>query len=138
MSVRLSLAHVLNCWDKTPYLLGAGVRRIGTDCIGFVCGVLSELRGERDRPEFRICAENLKASDLKRLLKHYPCKQATDIEPGDVILVALSESVSHVILAGPSGGFWEAIPNMGVVRTGADSKLVRAVYRPLGKGDWSC
>lgn len=141
-------------WKGTPHMDGQCMKGRGVDCVHFVAAVLDELEGTTtlvpkkakltgvfSREEsMKVCRAIARAHDHTTL--HHP--KATDIMPGDVLVVAAEpngSSPGHVMIAGvEDGSAWHVTSGSGVSMTGIGGywKDVLMVWRPTNKEQWKC
>jgi hypothetical protein len=146
----LALEEILWSWDGTPYMVGQQQKKIGVDCVRFVCGVVDELRA-RQTPIQTLPNDgathnrNGAVSVMHALLNLFqPCSAVEDetVEPGDVMVWApRNGGPGHATIAGcRSQELWEA-GSVAVHRT-SPTALERSgmtfvrTFRPADKADW--
>ena len=145
--VQQRVRRVLAAWEGTPYAMGQGTRRVATDCVGFVCGALSDLYRRRI-PREHIAEDaalhrpEISKQAMRTMLEQFPSRrilaasERIEVEPGDVVVVG-QNAPEHALIVGASAGLWECLRRGGVRRTGlTPDRPIVAVYRPLLKESW--
>jgi hypothetical protein len=121
---------------------GQRAKGIGTDCVGFVVSVVTELSGQTFKKPplsnaFKVRSSSMKA--FRQYLKAFPADviEGEDIEPGDVVLAGYADQpMKHAYIAG-NKSLWHCGTSC-VTRTGFDlsGMFVSKILRCKNKGGW--
>lgn len=142
-TLRDRLDAVLCSWEGTPRMAGQRAKNIGTDCAGFIAGIMEEMVGGRlDSPPlldaFQVRCTAEKA--FRKYLGAFPADvlDGDVVEPGDVLLVGRrGMGMEHVLFAGNTY-LWHC-NHVGVAKTGGTLQggmSVKKILRYRDKGDW--
>ena len=146
------LFKILYSWKGTPYMRGQQVKKVGVDCVRFVCGVLDELYNRpfeaiKDLPA-DSCMENPEGAVkvMLNILRRYDhvkidLDEGVFVEPGDIVLVGTFRGPGHAMIVGPNQNqLWHCNGKQVVtsppVFTGKGMDNLFAVFRP-SKDNWS-
>lgn len=145
--------QVCKPWKGTPHSYGSQAKGFGVDCMRFVDAALSELAGikpggdglERIAPNASLHEPGVAARAISYLRHRHPADdvtgiKATEVEPGDVLVMKNGPHPGHVAIAGSlEGGVWHVTKEAGVVMSGVGAwwQYVTAVYRVKGRQAWS-
>lgn len=105
------LGVVLRAWEGTPYMAGQQAKKVGVDCVRFVCSVLDEMyrlpRTATPRlPPDKAMHDRKGAIGVMRLIKrlyphHIRVPIGQPVQPMDIIVVGhLTGGPGHAILVG--------------------------------------
>ena len=145
------VSQVLETWESTPYVVGQRARGYGTNCVGFVTGVLDDLYGSvtqwlryPDDLAFTNPAGAVRA--MENIMAQYPqhriLPEGVALEPADILVVSRPVGgPTHAIFvgAGPNE-LWQSAKK-GVSQTSTHRirrtwpKLVR-VFRMNDRENW--
>lgn len=140
---RPRLYDILCSWEGTPRVSGQCAKRGGSDCAGFVLGVMGELAGEAplDIPMASLLKERVSVEKIVRAyLKHFPSELVRGLgaEPGDILAVGpKNEGVTHAMIVGNTY-LWHCVAG-GVCRTGFalhPAFEFKRIIRNKNKGNW--
>lgn len=138
----------LQSWKGTKYASGQRVKRVGVDCVRFVCGVLDNMSGTRTEFRSLPCDAHLHVPEkakraMLQIIRRYPhtrVENLTSVEPGDILVVGTQQAPGHAMIVGTRPNqIWHqdgttvcwTSPRFGQTST---TKLYR-IYRP-NKGAW--
>lgn len=137
------LDGVLMSWEGTPRMAGQRAKGVGTDCAGFVAGVLEELTNDKMDSiplETSFQVRTTAESAYKSFLKSFPADvvEGDVLEPGDVILVGRStRGLEHALFAG-NKYLWHcghsSVQKTGTILQGG--MVVKKILRYKDKGGW--
>lgn len=142
---RHRLQRILYEWHGTPYRAGWQLKKVGTDCVRFTCGVLDELC-HREATEIETLPFDASLHDREGAIRGMlairqrfrPNEQVKDefIEPGDILVVGPKGSPGHAMLVGcQPHHYWHASSiARQVVRSGEDYFHLQEVFAVIRYG----
>lgn len=145
------LLAVLESWQRTPYMNGQQMKRVGANCATFVCGVLDELYGEQltpvaqvsDDAQFHDHEATMRAvAAMRRAYPSRRIRSSRHLPAGSVIVTGdAMGGPGHVMVVGPEPNtIWQCNRRVGVYRGGfsfeARSQVVKAVYEMRDLWRW--
>lgn len=138
------LDDTLSSWEGTPRMAGQRSKGVGTDCAGFIAGVMEELveYSMDDVPLDSAFQTGCTAQvAFKAYLKAFPADVLDfngEAEPGDVVLVGRSSrGLEHAMFVG-NKYLWHC-GNQGVSKTGLTLQgrmVVKKILRYKDKANW--
>jgi cell wall-associated NlpC family hydrolase len=140
---RPRLDAILASWEGTPRMAGQRTKGVGTDCAGFVAGVLEELVGYKMGTvplESAFQTRKTSVASFKLFLDAFPAEvlEDVDIEPGDVLIVGRrTQGLEHALFVG-NKYLWHC-GHRGVSKTGTTLQgrmIVKKILRYKDKESW--
>lgn len=136
MVARGDIVQAARGWIGTPYRHQAARRGAGTDCLGLVRGVWSEVQGGEPEPVPAYSLDWSEPQGEERLWaaarRHLAEKPGGQVEPGDVILFRMRDGgvAKHLGIAAEVGAqptFIHAYSGRGVVESPLSRPWARRV-----------
>ena len=136
------LNDILISWEGTPRMAGQRTRGIGTDCAGFIAGVMEELVGGMPSVPLDEAFQVRTTAEVafRAYLAAYPAEvlEGSLAEPGDVVIVGRpSRGLEHAMFVG-NKYLWHC-GNRGVSKTGLvlqGGMVAKKILRYKDKADW--
>lgn len=118
-------------WVKTPYHHQARLKAVGSDCIGFILGVIEEATGTRvDVPSnYGRYPDPPAALALIEKLGLTAPVPVWDAKPADVLYMRVARDPQHFGLVSLGGKLLHCVEPVGVVEVTLNDKFMRRVFR---------
>jgi hypothetical protein len=141
------LAAVIRSWEGTPYLPGQQRKKVGVDCVRFVCGVYDELLGRatpiHTLPSDACMNDPLQATQvMEKIAGLFGAQEVTScgvILPGDVIATGpIGGGPGHCLVVGEERKIaWHAVkPRVCRTGFGAIYLVGHTVFKVYRIGGW--
>lgn len=106
---------ILTSWEGTPHMAGQSCKGVGTDCAGFVAGVLAEAHGKPLKLDRRSGYAMVRSVATK--LEYARVERGSVLQEGDVLcLEGENKRIEHLMFVGEDS-LWHC-DNHCVCRTG--------------------
>ncbi len=138
---------ILLSWENTPYMKGQRKKRVGVDCVRFLCAVMDELYVMEPAPsvelpqDVALHAPHTARAAMRKIMSRYPdhrnLDQGESVEPGDVVITGPERGgPGHAMIVGADPGLWHAT-GLEVQRGGLiPTDPIHHVLRPQDKHRW--
>lgn len=138
---------VLVSWSGTAYCSGQLCRGVAADCVRFVVGVMDEMHGYEALPPIKTLPPDTALHDprmavraVRAIAGRYPndIVRGDEVEPGDVMVVAVGHGPGHVVIVGPQRNtIWHCDRGVGVSWTGFEQfRRIMRVWRSRDRKSW--